>query len=55
MDVVTNEEGIDGDAIPERDQHNQDTNNVDMIDEELISDIDMFSDDKNTNNGQNRR
>ena len=55
MDVVTNEEGIDGDAIPERDQHNQDTNNVDMIDEEPNSDVDMFSDDENPNNGQNRR
>ena len=55
MDVVTNEEGVDGDAIPVRDQHNQDTNNVDMIDEEPNSDVDMFSDDENPNNGQNRR
>ena len=54
MEVESNEDGVDNDAIPVGDQHIQDTSNFDMIEEEANSDVDMFSDDENHNNEKKR-
>ena len=54
MEVETNEDGVDNNAIPVEDQHIQDTSNFDMIEEEQNSDVDMFSDDENHNNEKKR-